>query len=181
MPPPQRLYESPPGSGSNDGALPTSYDPTWPSYTNLTPQQILAFQTFPQDLVKYALLRRWLAEITTMPVTMTVQGASRTLQIDMSDRGQARIDKLARKWGSNATATTAFVDTTGTIFNLSAANLMTIDNAVTALVEQLHTELATLMSGINVVPPTVTTRKAIDAAYAAIVPNSPSGINPSPT
>jgi hypothetical protein len=46
--PPPLLYQSPSGSGSNDGALPTHYDPKWQLWTNLTKEQIEKFQSFPQ-------------------------------------------------------------------------------------------------------------------------------------
>ena len=45
---PPLLYQSPPGSGGNDGALPTAYDPKWQFWTNLTPAQIEKFQSFPE-------------------------------------------------------------------------------------------------------------------------------------
>jgi hypothetical protein len=46
--PPPKLYESPAGSKSNDGALPTEYDPKWQLWINLTREQIEKFQSFPE-------------------------------------------------------------------------------------------------------------------------------------
>jgi hypothetical protein len=46
--PPPKLYESPPGSKSNDGALPIEYDTKWQLWTNLTKEQIEKFQSFPE-------------------------------------------------------------------------------------------------------------------------------------
>jgi hypothetical protein len=46
--PPPLLYESPANSKSNDGALPTEYDPKWQLWTNLTREQIEKFQSFPE-------------------------------------------------------------------------------------------------------------------------------------
>lgn len=71
MPVPPK-FQSPLGSNNNDGALPTAYDPNWPTYVNLTPAQIVAFQKFPQDLLRYAAQRRWEAMIIeTDPKLMT--------------------------------------------------------------------------------------------------------------
>lgn len=160
-------------------AVPIAWVADWNLYTNLTPAQVLAFQTFPQDLTIYAATRRWAAETTILPVQLTLAGNPVTLQVDMSDRGQARIDKLCRKWAANATATTQFVDTTGTVYALNAANLMALDNAVTNYIEALFTAYASNIAAINAL--TLTTRKGIDAVYAAIAPNSPSGLAPSLT
>jgi hypothetical protein len=170
MPPPPKLYTGP--------TVPIAYDPAWQTYTNLTPAQIAAFQAFPQDLLKYASSRRWLAETSVLPVTVTLLGVPTVLQIDTSDRGQARIDKLSRKWAANATATTTFVDATGTPYALNAAAIIAIDNAVTNLIEVLFTAYGQLMAGINAATPTITKRSQIDAAYATIAPNSPSAKNP---
>lgn len=52
-------FQSPPGSGGNDGASPTTYDTGWQKYTNLTSNQIEAFQAFPQDLQYYATQKGW--------------------------------------------------------------------------------------------------------------------------
>lgn len=52
-------YQSPPGSGSNDGALPTTYDAGWQKFTNLTSAQVEAFQSFPQWLQFYAKQKAW--------------------------------------------------------------------------------------------------------------------------
>ena len=123
-PPPK--YQSPPGSGGNDGALPTTYDPAWQTYTNLTQAQIAAFAHFPQDLLIYAHQRRWEAQITILqpPTLPTSQGI-----------GQAV-------------------------------------SAFTALLNAHRQLLTTIGSSVN-------TRKAIDAIYGPIAPNSSSAKNPS--
>lgn len=55
-------YQSPPGSGANDGKPPTAYDVGWQKYTNLNSEQIAAFQGFPQDLQFYATQKGWQLE-----------------------------------------------------------------------------------------------------------------------
>jgi len=67
------LYQSPPGSGANDGALPKVYDPDWQLFVNLTPDQIRAFQNFPPDLQKYTLAQVWILQAggATVQVTFT--------------------------------------------------------------------------------------------------------------
>jgi hypothetical protein len=42
------FFQSPPGSGGNDGAMPLAYEPLWQYFTNLTPAQIAAFQAMPE-------------------------------------------------------------------------------------------------------------------------------------
>lgn len=51
------LYQSPPNSGSNDGAIPQAYDTAWPTYINLTSAQRSAFMAMPADLLRYAVIR----------------------------------------------------------------------------------------------------------------------------
>lgn len=46
-PQPITLFESPPGSGGNDGAMPTSYNFNWQFFTNLTTSQIAWFRAQP--------------------------------------------------------------------------------------------------------------------------------------
>lgn len=41
------IYQSPPGSGGNDGAMPTAYNFNWQYFTNLTPAQITWFESQP--------------------------------------------------------------------------------------------------------------------------------------
>ncbi len=36
------------------GAIPKQYDPAWQTYTDLSPEQIAAFQAFPEWAVKLA-------------------------------------------------------------------------------------------------------------------------------
>lgn len=45
---PVTLFQSPPGSGGNDGAMPLSYDMRWQYFTNLTPDQIGWFKAQPE-------------------------------------------------------------------------------------------------------------------------------------
>lgn len=167
------LYHSPPGSGGNDGALPTVYDPAWMRFTNLTPAQIVAFQGFPQDLLLYASTRRWLAEISGT----TVSG----IPLNTQDRDQAKVSQLKQAFDAGVIAggTVSFSDATGNIQTVNAATATALYAAIVAFVQSTYTTYANLFAGINA--KTITTRKQIDAAYAAIAPNSPSTTNPSPT
>lgn len=173
---PNRTYFSPPNSNGNDGALPTVYDSNWQAFNNLTPQQVLAFQSFPQDLVKYAANQRWLAESSGV----TIGGISVTTM----DRDQAKVAQLKQAFDNGAippTTVIPFFDANGNIQSVNAAVATILYNGVVAFVESTFKTAATLVAGINATPATITTRKQIDAAYAAIAPNSPSATTPSPT
>ena len=159
-----RLYIGP--------VVPMAYDPTWQTYTNLTPAQIAAFQSFPEDLLIYANTRRWMAEISGI----TVGGVPLTTQ----DRDQSKIAQLKQAF-DNGTLTNPvpFSDASGATQTVDAAAATALYTAVVRFVEATYTALATLKVGIA--NATITSRKQIDAAYAAIAPNSPSATHPSPT
>jgi hypothetical protein len=161
------LYQSPPGSGTNNGALPTTYDPTWQNYINLTPAQVVAFQSFPQDLLRYLQTRRWLAEISGI----TINNIPLTTQYT----DQAKIAQLKQAFDNGAiTGPVSFFDAQNNIRQVNATAATVIYNAMVTFVQSVYTTAATLQNGINATPPTITTRAQIDAAIAAIAPNSPS-------
>lgn len=167
-----RLYESPANSGGNDGALPSVYDPTWQSYTNLTPSQILAFQAFPQDLVFYVRSRRWMAERSGVTVA--------SVPLTTSEGDQAKVAQLKQAFDTGAVVGTVdFFDANGTVHAVDAAAATAIYRGVVSFVQQTYSTAANLVAGIN--SKSIATRKQIDAAYAAIAPNSPSATNPSST
>lgn len=170
----QDLYESPPGSGHNDGALPTVYISGWQKFTNLTVQQVVAFESLPEALILYTKERRWQAEISGI----TVNGALITTAL----ADQQKIAGLKQAI-DNATITgnSNFFDGNGNVQDLSPAQVTAMYNAVVSFVKATYDTAATLVTGINATPPSVTTRKAIDAAYAAFAPNSTSAKNSSPT
>jgi hypothetical protein len=166
-------YQSPLGSGGNDGVLPKTYDPAWQAYVNLTPAQIFAFQSFPKDLVKYASLQRWRAEISGI----TIAGIPLTTQ--WSD--QQKISALKQAFDAGAISQVSFFDADGNVQSVNAAAATAVFTGVVQFVQSTYNTLATLVAGINAATPTVTTRKQIDTAIAAVAPNSPSATNPSPT
>lgn len=47
-PQPIKLFQSPPASNNNDGAMPLAYDRGWQHFTNLTPEQVAWFQAQPE-------------------------------------------------------------------------------------------------------------------------------------
>lgn len=169
--PQQRNYQSPPGSGINDGALPQVFDTTWQGYTNLSAAQVAAFQAFPQDLLAYVSLRRWLAEesgITALGVPITTRASD-----------QDKISQLKQGFDTGAiTGTVSFSDAAGNTQTVNAAAATAIYTAVVQFVQSTYTAMANLKAGIKATPPTITKRSQIDAALAAIAPNSPSATNP---
>jgi hypothetical protein len=167
-------YQSPPGSGGNDGALPKVWDPGYQNYINLTPQQVVAFQSMPQALLLYAGTRRWMAEISGT----TVAGVPLTTQ----DRDQSKISQLKQAYDTGVkTGTTSFSDAVGNTQVVDAAAVTAIYTGIVLFVDATYETYATLKAGIKAAQPTITTRKQIDTAYAAISPNSPSATKPSST
>ena len=166
------FYESPAGSGKNDGHLPTVYVQGWNKFDNLTPAQVVAFQSFPPDLIDYAGQRRWLAEISGV----TVAGVPLTT----NDRDQAKIGQLKQAFDNGAlTGTVAFSDAAGNTQTVDATAATAIYRGVVTFVQSTYSTYAQVKAGVS--SSTITTRKQIDAAYALIAPNSPSATNPSPT
>jgi hypothetical protein len=141
-------------------AVPTTYDPLWGLFQNLTPSQVLAFQSFPQDLASYAAIKRWNKEFSTFTVTI----GGNTFPVDMSDRGLSRVTMLK----TGAAAIVNFYATDGNVYTLSAVQITQMLNAMNTRVQNTYSTLATLLNGINATPATITARSQIDAAFAAI-------------
>lgn len=172
MPGGQTFYESPPGSGNNDGALPSAFIPGWWTFKNLTADQVLAFQGFPQDLLQYLASRRQLAEWSGV----TVAGIPLLTQ----DKDQAKVDQMMHAFDRGVITTQPFFDGVGNVHVVNAAQASMIYSAVVGFVSQTFVVAKQLFDGITATPPTITTRKQIDAELAVVAPNSPSATNPSP-
>lgn len=176
MAPTTKLYQSPPGSGGNDGALPSSYDQRWWSYTNLTPQQILAFQAFPQDLQKYIVLLRWQHEVRQLPgnaanyITLPDgMGAISGIQLLTDVVSQQKIAAVKQAIDNGTLvivgATFPFLAVNG-VFLLSAADITALYGCVVRHVQATYTTAADLLGQVNA--KTLTTHAAVDAAFASI-------------
>lgn len=171
-----RLYTGP--------TVPTAYDPTWQTYTNLTQAQKVAFQSFPQALQIYALIRRGLAESSTLPASIALTSGAQPIAVTLTASANDKADLLGLVSDYNSgllTGTMSFVDASNTVRTIDSTGATALYAAVSGFVKALWQAATTLMAGINASPPTVTTRAAIDAVYAPIAPNSPSATNPSAT
>jgi hypothetical protein len=171
---PQRLYQSPPGSGQNDGTLPQVYDVTWQTYTNLTPAQIAAFKSFPQFLNFYAGLRRWLAEISGTAVTYN----SVLIPLATDDRSKLLVAAMRQAVDDGLIATAAFVDVSGNSHTLDVNGVKAVHQAIMGFVQALFAAHVSVIVGINATPQTITNPLQIDAVFAPLAPNSPSALNP---
>lgn len=161
MPPIQRLYQSPANSGGNDGALPTVYDPSWQSYTNLTPAQVEAFQGFPQAIQDYSSYSRWIKEISDLTLPNGIKLA-------MDSESQRKIAGLKQAFDSGAlTGTVPFVAKDG-VHQLAAADVTALFQACVARVQATYAAHANVINGTNANPRTITSRAQVDAAFAAI-------------
>lgn len=138
--------------------IPVTYDPLWTLFTNLTPEQVAAFQSFPQDLLKYAKPRRWLAETSGL----TLNG----IPIATQDRDQQKIAMLKQALDDGVlTGNIQFFDGAGNVQVMTPAQVTAMYTAVVKFVEATYDTAATVVAGIKA--GTITTRKQIDAAYAA--------------
>jgi hypothetical protein len=162
-----------PKFSSLNGNLPTVYDPQWPVYTDLSPAQIDAFQSFPEDLSKYATQRRWMAELTGTSVTLS---PAVTIPLDTSDRSKILIMGIRQALDDGLLTQAQFKDVSGTVRMLDATGIKAVQGAVLGFVNALFVAEATLLAGITATPPTITSRSQIDAAYAKIAPKSPSAL-----
>ncbi len=157
------IYESPPGSNANDGTLPAAYDPNWPIYQNLTSQQILTFQSFPQDLKMYASTARWHKEIANATSGFIIVSG---VPIDMSEANRALLLGLARAADRNINGGTFSFTDNGVGITLTAAQGIALVDVVMSYIQTCRTAEKTMLDGINA--KTITTRTQIDAAFAAI-------------
>src|SRR5262245_39551840 len=115
------FYESPPGSGGNDGALPAQYIDKWHIYINLTQQQVVAFQSFPQDLMKYLRQRTSLAQISGVTITLA-SGLSIPMPTGPDD--QFHFSQVQQAFRETVITSTSFTDATGTWQTLNATQFL---------------------------------------------------------
>jgi hypothetical protein len=174
----------PPGIISSlNGALPTQYDPGWQSYTDLSVEQIAAFQAFPQDLTKYIGIRRWQTEINAWPagskpayITLPTVAANPTIsgmQLATDALSQQRIAALKQAIDNGAVAPSAiqrvpFLAVNG-VYQLTASDVTALYSYVVRYVQATYSVAATLLAQVNATPQTLTTRAPVDAAFAAII------------
>jgi hypothetical protein len=144
-------------------AVPTSYDPSWQLFVNLTPAQIAAFQAFPQDLTKYVGIRRWQTEIAGITLPTGVR-----LATDQTSQSKIAALKQAIDNGTvNSTGVFPFLALDG-VHQLSAADITVLYGFVVRYVQATYVVAASLLAGVNAIPQTITTRAQVDAAFAAI-------------
>lgn len=167
MPPLGRNYQSPPGSNSNDGATPTVYDPSWQTYTNLTPNQTAWFSSQPQFLIFYAQNKRWQKEVASGPLSVTLSSATVVVNTDVP--GQAYIAHLKQMLdnGTYATATIPFVDSNGVTHTISVVDVKTLFTAVH--VNRVQGSWVALKSAIDQINAgTITSTTQVDAIINAV-------------
>jgi hypothetical protein len=173
----QFLYQSPPNSGRNDGALPLVYDPGWNDWSNLTPQQTAAFQAFPQDLFFYIGVQRWQWETRgrntpgppTSYITIPADGSAIAgIQLTMDDRSQNKISGLRQNIDNGVIMVFPFpfIALNG-VFMLSAADCRALHAYCVRYVQSTYAIAASLIAQVQ--GGTLKTRAPIDAAFAAIV------------
>lgn len=166
-PPPSSMPKRPYPLGT---AIPTVYDGSWRSYTDLTKDQIAAFQAFPQDLLKYNAGQRWLYEIRAFPSTMVPQPNPYILVngipiFTSPPSNVAWINGLATDAQNNP----------GKTFNYTAQSVvyvLTSDQAIglfaglRAYIQQCRDIEASNINGINA--GTITLQSQIDQAFAVL-------------
>lgn len=166
----QRAYGGP--------AIPTTWDPSWNSFTNLTPAQIAAFQAFPQDLTLYTSSQRWqfenrmfAANRVPLPNNYVTIGG---VPVYPSADNIGKITAMALDAQMNAADSYTFTvsappPTVGlaTVYTLTAAQAIALFSGVRAYVQQCRDIEGQLVNGIN--GGTITSRAQIDAAFAGLV------------
>lgn len=157
------FYESPPGSGGNDGATPTVYDPNWQYYTNLTPNQIAWFSSQPQYLVSYAYAQRRQKETGVLGPQLTVAG----MPVNTNDRAVADLANVAMTATRGATAV-FHIAINGVVYTLSAVQALALFDNTNKFLNACRTVETQMVTGANATPPTITSTSQIDAAFAAI-------------
>lgn len=132
-------------------SIPTAYDPGWQTYTNLTQEQIAAFQSFPEDLLKYLALKRWQKGIS---------GTTwRGITIDTQDADISLITTMAMAATRDPTGKFSFTQN-GMAYSLTAAEVLNLFDTVNASYQNLRNAEAQLIKDIH--DKKVTTRSHID-------------------
>jgi hypothetical protein len=154
-----RLYAGP--------DVPVAYDPTWQSFTNLTPAQILVFQSFPQDLNFYIRHKRWTTEISA--VTLPVSAANPSISGLVLDTNTESISKIAELKqaldnGTIPASTIIPFSAVNAVANLSAADVTALYKYLVQYVLGTYAISAALLAQVNATPQSLTTRAAVDAA-----------------
>ncbi len=134
----EKLFESPVGSGGNDGVLPPTYDPQWQFFRNLTPNQIAWFQAQPDWLVFYASTSGWHKEINGITVDgVSVETDAHSAAILYGHDVQASIDP----------ASTTYITRHGRA--ITAAQATTMATALNSHIQNCRTVTKQIITGIK--------------------------------
>jgi hypothetical protein len=167
-------------SGLN-GAIPTTYDPAWQTYTDLSPAQIEAFKSFPQDLAKYIGVRRWNWELClvsaagpSVPYITLPSSAGTTIagmQLLTDAESQRKIAALKQAIDSGVLVDQGqgfpFLAVNG-VYMVSAADITSIYGYVVRWVQQTYSIAAQLLAQVSATPQQISSRSAVDSAFAAV-------------
>jgi hypothetical protein len=151
--------------------IPTQWIPNWYAFTNLTDDQITAYEAFPQDLVSYTSTVRNYYQARAFPQNMSPMPnpyiTVNTVPIYPNDRVRGQLIQIAL---SVMRAPTALYNLTinGTVYHLTSAQAAGLLDGLNSYDNQARTIEANTINGINATPPTITTRAQIDAAFAVL-------------
>lgn len=154
-------------SGLKQGALPLVYDPKWPTFTDLAPQQIAKYQSFEEDLIKYARAMRWRKEHSQDGKTAKIT-LPNGVEVAMDDVSRMRINGLKQAFDAGAVKKITFFAVNGPQ-PMDAKAFDKLYGWVIRYEQATFTMCAKLLDDITAEPPTVTSRAEIDAAYAQIL------------
>lgn len=157
---PQKSYTGP--------AVPTAYEASWQTYTNLTQPQIAAFQAFPADLVKYASFKRWAKEVSPLTISDNANATVNGVVLDMGSESQRYMSDAKQAFDNGTLTGSISFNAKDGAHTFNAADIASIYAAKTERIQETRTALGTLVVGINAAPPTITSRAQIDAAFAVL-------------
>ena len=148
--------------------IPTAYDSNWQMFNNLTKAQVQWFQSQMQWLIYYAKQRTQNAVLTG--TNITISGKTIPLR---SDRDSVQIAMSMRQAIDEGLISSAsFFDGNEKPQTLDAASYKAAHKALVGFISAITNLGVSLVNDINA--GTVTSMAQIDAAIAAIAPNSPS-------
>lgn len=163
-------------------AVPTTYDPLWPTYTNLTPAQKLIFQSMPQALVVYSAQQCAAAIAVGISATFVPVAGQQAITVTLNTDVLSLVNAAGMRQGLDDNLITgASFMLNGVPLTLDAAGIKTVHQTLVGYILTIHETETSIYAAVNAQTPTITTRKQIDAAIAAVAPNSPSALNPSAT
>jgi len=153
-------------SGLN-GQTPKEFMPEWQTFTDLSQEQIAAFQAMPEDLHKYIAAKRWQKEMTNISIPDNAANKKlRGLQVAMSEVSQSKVAGLKQAIDAGVISGDVQFSALNGVRQLGAKDVGDLYAHVVKYVQESYAIAADLHQKVDAGK--IKGRAAVDAAFNAL-------------